>query len=273
MIGRGNGWMRYLLAPWISDIAVRDLLAAGAPAHGLHVAPDGVTDRIPTPPAADAGCGRWPVAQFRSSTRIVDAVANPAFLLTDLDDLVPVHLTYLPPPPSDDRPGSGPREATDPAALAGLAHTACQLRSLRGAGVRSVNTWAFASQQLPENGGSATWVCTRADTWRGPGSVTVQFLPPATRPADPGRIAGRAANTAACSRFGPHVVGDVHWQAKSGKWYLLAAGSREVGGIDATGGVRATGTSATLAAPAGQNAAAEVVGRLRGGGSVRALRP
>ncbi|UKY49730.1 hypothetical protein [Streptomyces inhibens] len=273
VIGRGNGWMRYLLAPWISDIAVRDLLAAGAPAHGLHVAPDGVTDRIPTPPAADAGCGRWPVAQFRSSTRIVDAVANPAFLLTDLDDLVPVHLTYLPPPPSDDRPGSGPREATDPAALAGLAHTACQLRSLRGAGVRSVNTWAFASQQLPENGGSATWVCTRADTWRGPGSVTVQFLPPATRPADPGRIAGRAANTAACSRFGPHVVGDVHWQAKSGKWYLLAAGSREVGGIDATGGVRATGTSATLAAPAGQNAAAEVVGRLRGGGSVRALRP
>ncbi|MGW7491440.1 hypothetical protein [Streptomyces sp. NPDC054786] len=270
VIGRGHGWMRYLLAPWASDVTVRDLLAPAAPVHGLHVAPDGVTDRIPTPPEGNAGCGHWPAAQFRPSTRIGGTGVNPPFLVTDLDDLVPVHLTSLPP---GGVPGGGPDAATGAPALQSWARTACSLGSLRGAGVRSVNNWAFAGQRLPEGGGSATWVCSRADTWRGPGSVTLQFLPPAARPADPGRIAGRATNTAACSRFGTPVVGDVHWQAKSGKWYLLAAGSQEVAGIDATGGVRATGSGSALAAPAGQHAGAQVVGRLRSGGSVRALRP
>ncbi|MFE1176386.1 hypothetical protein [Streptomyces sp. NPDC058773] len=271
VIGRGNGWMRYLLAPWISEITTRDLLTPAAAPHGLHVAPDGVTDRIPIPSPAGAGCGRWPVARFRTSTRIVTAGPNTPFLVADLDDLVPVHLTAGPPPSGV--PAGAPGEATDVPALRSWARTACSLGGLRGAGVRSVNMWEFARQQLPEDGGSATWACTRADTWRGPGRVTLRFLPPAARPADPGRTAGRAVNTAACSRFGPHVVGDIHWQAKSGKWYLLAAGSQEVGGLDATGGVRATAEEGTLAAPAGPDTPAEVVGRLRSGGSVRALRP
>ncbi|MFH9865830.1 hypothetical protein ACH4NT_07030 [Streptomyces lydicus] len=271
VIGRGNGWMRYLLAPWISDVASRDLLAPGAPPHGLHVAPDGVTDRIPTPPPAGAGCGRWPVAQFRPSTRL--GGSTPAFLLADLDDLVPVHLTSGP-PASAGAPGAGPHEATDPAALRTWARTACSLGALRGAGVRTVNDWAFAEQPLPEGGGRATWVCTRADTWRGPGSVTVRFLPPAARPADPGRLAGRAAGTATCGRFGPQVIGDVNWRAQSGRWYLLAAGGGPVTGLDATGGVRATAKVTALAAPApGPGARAEVVGRLRDGRTVRALRP
>ncbi|WDT54787.1 hypothetical protein [Streptomyces sp. G7(2002)] len=272
VIGRGNGWMRYLLAPWISEITTRDLPAPAAPPHGLHVAPDGVTDRIPIPPPAGAGCGRWPVAQLRPSTRIVAPGRNAAFLVADLDDLVPVSLTSGP-PPSGGAPAGAPGEATGAPALRSWARTACSLGSLRGAGVRSVNTWEFAQQRLPEGGGSATWVCTRADTWRGPGSVTLRFVPPAARPADPGRIAGRAENTAACSRFGPDVVGDIHWRAKSGKWYLLAAGSQEVGGLDATGGVRATAAERTLAAPAGPDTPAEVVGRLRSGGSVRAPHP
>ncbi|MEU8783233.1 hypothetical protein [Streptomyces sp. NPDC048637] len=268
VIGRGNGWMRYLLAPWISEVMTRDLLMPAAPPHGLHVAPDGVTDRIPAPPAAGPGCGRWPVAQFRPSTRIVAPGRNTAFLVADLNELAPVHLTAGPPPS-----GGAPGEAAGAPALRSWARTACSLGSLRDAGVRSVNTWEFARQRLPEDGGSATWVCTRADTWRGPGSVTLQFVPPAAGPADPGRTAGRARNTAACGRFGPDVVGDVHWQAKSGTWYLLAAGSQEVGGLDATGGVRATAEESTLAAPARPDAPAEVVGRLRSGGSVRALQP
>ncbi|MEU8685124.1 hypothetical protein [Streptomyces sp. NPDC048611] len=270
VIGRGNGWMRYLLAPWISEITTRDLLTPDAPPHGLHVAPDGVTDRIPVPPPAGTGCGHWPVARLRTSTRIVTAGPNTPFLVADLDDLVPVHLTAGPPPSAV--PAGAPGEAADPPALRSWTRTACSLGELRGAGVRSVNTWEFARQQLPEDGGSATWMCTRADTWRGPGRVTLGFLPPAARPADPGRTAGRAVNTAACSRFGPHVVGATHWQAKSGKWYLLAAGSQEVGGLDATGGVRATAGEGTLATPAGPDTPAEVVGRLRSGGSVRALR-
>ena len=269
VIGRGNGWMRYLVAPWVSDTTTRDLLAPDAPARGLHLAPDGVTDRVPTPPAAGADCGRWPVVQLRSSARIVE---NHAFLLTDLGDLAPVHLTYLP-PPSAGEPPRAPREATGTPALLSWARTACSLRTLRGTGVRSVNNWAFAEQRLPEDAGLATWVCTRADTWSGPGRVTVQLQPPAAHRADPGRIAGRAAGGAACSRFGHQVVGELRWQAPSGKWYLLAAGSRAVEGIEVTGGVRAATGDATLAVRAGRQAPAEVTGRLPGGGSVRAIRP
>ncbi|TXC98729.1 hypothetical protein [Streptomyces sp. ISID311] len=276
VIGRGNGWMRYLLAPWISEVTTRDLLAPAAPPHALHVAPDGVTDRILAPPAPGSGCGRWPVARFRPSTRVVENAAHAdeaTFLLADLNDLVPVHLGYVPPPSSGGTPVAGPHEATGAAALQSWARTACSLGSLRGTGVRSVTDWAFAEQRLPEGAGRATWVCTRADTWRGPGSATIQFLPPAVRPTDPGRLAGRAANTAACSPFGPHVVGQVHWRAPSGRSYLLAAGSREVGGIDATGGVRATGNESTLAAPAAPDTPATVTGRLRNGAPVRAFGP
>ncbi|MEU7638713.1 MULTISPECIES: hypothetical protein [unclassified Streptomyces] len=268
VIGRGNGWLRYLIAPWVSDVAVRDLLAPDAPPHGLHLAPDGVTDRIPIPPADGAGCGHWPVTAFRSSPRIDD---RRSFLVADLGDLAPAHLTYLPPPGSGG-PG-GPVEATGAPALHSWARTACSLRSLRGTGVRSVNNWAYAQQDLPEGGGTATWVCNRAETWRGPGRAVVQFQPPAAGPVDPGRIAGRADGTAVCSPFGRHVLGDVHWQAKSGKWYLLAAGSSEVAGIDVAGGVRAGAEAATLAVPAAQNAPAQVEGRLRDGRSLRALRP
>ncbi|GCB90815.1 hypothetical protein SALB_03523 [Streptomyces noursei] len=265
VIGRGNGWLRYLIAPWVSDVGVRDLLAPDAPPHGLHLAPDGVTDRIPLPPADGAPCGHWPVAEFHSSPRIDD---RRSFLVTDLGDLAPAHLTYLPSPTV-----GGPGEVTGAPALHSWARTACTLRSLRGTGVRAVNNWAYAQQDLPEGGGTATWVCNRADTWRGPGRAVVQFLPPATGPADPGRTAGRAVGTAACSPFGRHVLGDVHWQAKSGKWYLLAAGSSEVAGIDVTGGVRAGAAATTLAVPAGPQAPAQVAGRLRDGRSLLALRP
>ncbi|TJZ55435.1 hypothetical protein FCH28_08700 [Streptomyces piniterrae] len=260
VIGRGAGWMRYLVAPWVATVETRDLLAPDAPARPLRLAPDGVSNRVPIPPGAGAGCGQWPAVQFHVSERIA---GGGTFLVTDLDDLVPVRLT------------SSGAVAGAPA-LRSWARTACSLRSLRGAGVRSVNNWGFARQSLPEHGGSADWVCTRADTWRGPGRVTVRLQPPAARPADPGWVAGRAADTAACSRFGRPVVGGVHWRAKSGTWYLLAAGGPEVAGIDTTGSVRASAEASTLAVRAARPVAAapaEVTGRLRKGGSVRAVRP
>ncbi|MFK0291115.1 hypothetical protein ACIQU6_11660 [Streptomyces sp. NPDC090442] len=268
VIGRGNGWLRYLIAPWVADVATRDLLAPDAPSRGLHLAPDGVTDRIPLPPADDAACGHWPVAAFRSSPRLDD---RRSFLVTDLGDLAPVHLTYLGPSTAGG-PG-GPGEATGGPALRSWARTACTLRSLRGTGVRAVNNWAYAQQGLPEGGGTASWVCNRADTWRGPGRVMLQFQPPAAGPADPGRIVGREVDTAVCSPFGRDVLGDVHWRAKSGKWYVLAAGSSDVAGIDVTGGVRATADATALAAPAASNAPARVTGRLRDGRPLRALWP
>ncbi|MCZ0970829.1 hypothetical protein O1L55_03570 [Streptomyces albulus] len=126
------------------------------------------------------------MAEFRSSPRIDD---RRSFLVTDLGDLAPAHLTYLPSPTV-----GGPGEVTGAPALHSWARTACTLRSLRGTGVRAVNNWAYAQQDLPEGGGTATWVCNRADTWRGPGRAVVQFLPPATGPADPGGPpAGRSA--------------------------------------------------------------------------------
>ncbi len=269
VIGRGDGWLRYLIAPWVADTATRDLLAPRAPDRPLHIAPDGVTDRVPAPPAAGGGCGRWPVVRFRSSARIA---AHHSFLVTDLGEPVPAHLTYRP-PSADGEPPREPDEATGHPALLSWARTACALRSLRGLGVRSVGNWEFARQDLPEGGGSATWVCTRADTWRGSGRVTVRLQPPAARPADSGRIAGRARDTAACGRFGRQVVGAVRWRSASGRWYLLAAGSRAVTGLDVTGGVRAATGEGTLAVPAAPQTRAEVAGRLRTGAGPRALRP
>ncbi|KUL34181.1 hypothetical protein ADL22_30920 [Streptomyces sp. NRRL F-4489] len=266
VIGRGNGWQRYLIAPWVAGVAVRDLLAPDAPPHGLHLAPDGVTDRIPLPPAGGGPCGHWPATELRTSARLE---SHPAVLVTDLGDLAPVHLAYAAAPAGPAAPG----EANGAPALHSWARTACTLRSLRGTGVRSVSNWVYARQPLPEGGGTAEWVCNRAETWRGPGRAMVQFEPPAAGPADPGRIAGRATGTAVCGPYGRGVLGGVRWQAESGTWYLLAAGGGRVDGIDVTGGVRAGADAPTLAVPAARDAPAEVTGRLPDGGTVRALQP
>ncbi|MET9297457.1 hypothetical protein [Streptomyces sp. NPDC003077] len=237
---------------------------------------------------AGGGCGQWPAIRFRTSEALTE---GHAFLATDLGGLAPAHLTFTPPP----RPGQPPRqphEVTDTQARRVWARTACSLTELRGAGVRSVNNWTFAEQPLPEGGGRADWLCSRADTWRGPGRVTARFLPPAASPGDPGTIAGRARDTALCSRFGRHVVAAVRWRAASGRWYLLAAGSRAVTRIEATGDVRATAYGGPLAAPiaarddgpkagpradsgaapkAGPGAGTRVVGRLPNGKALPAL--
>ncbi|WP_399092047.1 hypothetical protein ACGH2B_21190 [Streptomyces sp. BBFR2] len=269
VIGRGTGWMRYLIAPWITDTTTRDLLRPGAPEKVLHVAPDGVTDRIPAPPADGAACGRWPVARLHSSARITD---RHSFLLTDLGDLTPVHLTYG--PAGNGGPTAAPpAEATGRAALLSWARTACSLRRERGAGVRSVNNWVYARQRLPEDGTTADWVCSRADTWRGPGRVTVQFDPGPARSGRPARIVGRARDTAACSPYGQAVVGTARWRAASGRWYLLAAGSPVVRGLDLTGAVHRTTRATTLAAAVPANAPVRVAGVLRSGGLLHALRP
>ncbi|MFD9812617.1 hypothetical protein [Streptomyces sp. NPDC059080] len=267
VIGRGTGWMRYLIAPWITDTTTRDLLRPTAPEKALHVAPDGVTDRVPEPPADGAVCGRWPVARLHSSARVT---AQHSFLLTDLGDLTPVHLTYGP-AASGGPTAAPPAEATTSAALLSWAHTACSLRGERAAGVRSVNNWAYARQRLPESGATATWVCSRADTWRGPGRVTVQFHPAVARPERPARVVGRARDTAACSPYGPEVVGETRWRAGSGHWYLLAAGSPAVRGLDVTGAVHRTTRATTLAVGVPASAPVRVAGVRASGGLLHAM--
>ncbi|WP_407563217.1 hypothetical protein [Streptomyces sp. 184] len=264
-VSRGGDGVRYLVAPWVAGAATRDLLRPDDPARDLGVADDGVTDPVPAGPAE--GCDAWPALQLRSSARIVE---DHSFLVTDLGDLAPVHLTYTP-PPGDGAPAGQPREATGGPALAGWARSACRLDGWRGGGVRAVNNWVFAQQELPEDAGRADWVCGRASTWRGPGQVVVQFQPPARSAATPGRVVAAQSDgedSAAYSRFGQHVLASTAWRAPSGDWYLLAAGSRDVRDIEATGDVTATAAGPTLAERAEKDVRARVTGRIEGGGSL-----
>ncbi|MFE9014700.1 hypothetical protein [Streptomyces cyaneofuscatus] len=267
VVSRTGDKARFLLAPWISETTTRDLLAPDTPGRPLEVGPDGVTAPVERP-AAGGGCDAWPVLQLRSSERIVE---NHAFLVTDLGDLAPAHLTYTP-KPGRGAPARQPREATGPEALLAWARTACSLRALSDSGVRAVNNWAFAEQRLPEGGASAEWLCTRADTWRGPGRVLVQFLQPAASPTAPAAVVADRNDTALCSRFGQHILAGTHWKAASGRWYVLAAGSRAVNRIEATGQVRGAAGGPTLAVRAPRDASVELTARLREGGTLAAVR-
>ncbi|MET9125550.1 hypothetical protein [Streptomyces sp. NPDC004528] len=264
VVHRGARGARYLLAPWVAEADTRDLARPDSPARPVGVARDGVTVPVPTP-TGKAACDTRPVLQLRSSARIVE---KHAFLLTDLGELSPVHLTYTPLPGHGSPPARQPREATGGPALLAWAHLACELEELRGTGVRAVNAWDFAEQELPERGGHAVWTCARASTWRGPGDVRLVLRAPAASPSAPAEVVGTARSTAACSRFGQHVVADVHWRARSGHWYVLAAGSRAVTRIDVTGEVTARQRGRTLAVRAPRDSRLRVSARLDNGTSL-----
>ncbi|MFK4108102.1 hypothetical protein [Streptomyces sp. NPDC002176] len=251
-----GGAVRYLLAPWVAESSVRDLTRPDAPARPLRVARDGVT--APVPRWTGGGCGRRPALQLRSSPAIAE---HHAFLLADLGGLTPAHLTYTPLPGHGSPPARQPREATGPAALVAWGKTGCGLESADGSGVRAVNAWDFAEQDLPDGGGHAVWTCARADTWRGPGDITV-FL---RRPGEKAQVVTRVRSTAACSRFGQHVVVRTHWKSPRGHWYVLAAGSRAVTSLTLTGEVTATRSGHTVAVRAPKDASTEVRARLASG--------
>ncbi|WP_420713143.1 MULTISPECIES: hypothetical protein [unclassified Streptomyces] len=261
----GGASARYLLAPWIATAATRDLLRAGDAPHTLTVAGDGVTAPAAVPPTGGS-CASWPVLELTSSTRIVE---KHSFVLTDLGALSPVHLTYTPLPDGPAAaPARQPREATGPEARAAWAPLACRLDELRAGAYRAVNVWDFAATQLPDGGGRAVWSCTRASGWAGPGDVTVRMRLEAGTPRD----VARARSTAACGRFGQHLLAGFRWRSPAGRWYLLAAGSRQVTGITATGAVRAGAADRTLAASwPGPDGPVSVTGTLAGGGTVTAL--
>lgn len=260
---------RYLTAPWIAESAVRDLRDPTGTPRSLDRDSHGVTAPVPVP--AGAGCERWPALQLRSSARIVE---RHTFLVTDLGDTTLTHLTYTP-RPSGGQPARQPREALSAPALGAWERGACGLAGLRGGGVRAVNSWEFAEQRLPDGGGQAMWVCQRADRWRGNGDVRVLFRASDQRqgPGGVGTLAASAENTAACGRFGQHVLAGVRWTSPSGRTYQLAAGSREVTGITAAGGVTGRTDASTLALPTDQDApTTRLTGRLRDGGDLPALR-
>ncbi|MGW0733218.1 hypothetical protein [Streptomyces sp. NPDC002851] len=253
VVARSDGNVRYLTAPWVRSAAVRDLRAPDGPARRLARSADGVTAPVASP-AQDRDCGKVNSLELRD--------ASGPRLLTDLGELVPAHLT-------GGRP-EAPREVNTPAARSSWARTACLLPAVRAHGVRSVNSWAYASQRLPEANGTATWVCTRAETWRGTGGrVFAQFQAPGK---DTGAIAAKAEGAPSCGPREPRVLAGVLWKARSGNWYVLAAGSRDIASVTATGGVQGTARGHRLAVRAQEGARAELSGKTASGARVESLR-
>lgn len=252
VLGRTDGNVRYLTAPWITRAAERDLLKPGAGAMDLTLT-DGVTAPLASAALESGACTSWNVLQ------LTDASATR--LTTDLGELVPARLTT-------GRPGKE-RDAAGARALRDWAPYACSLSQVRAQGVRSVNAWEFAAQQLPEASGSAAWVCTRAETWRGGGAwALAQFRTP---DATYGAVAAKAEDVAACGPRDPHVLAGVLWKSTAGSWYLLAAGSRDTASITATGGIEGSARGGLLAVPTEQGAQAGLKATLDSGRSISGL--
>jgi hypothetical protein len=263
---------RWLVAPWVDTVAVRDLRTPDVPAKSVAF-PDGVTGVVLRPTVST--CGSWPALQMQSSPQIAE---HHTFLLTDLGGVTGTHLTYTPPPKAG--PALAPREGTGTDALVAEARVICGLGSLEGRDVKQINTWSFAQQALPANQGTATWVCLRADDWAGVGSSTGVFLPPTVRTA--GTVTGTEVGGKSCTRFDQNMVAQTHWRAPDGHSYLLVAGSRHVvklGVADASGAVHGTAAAPdhTVATPMSEaaavagSAAGVGVGVLDTGETVRAF--
>ncbi|MFI8422877.1 hypothetical protein [Streptomyces sp. NPDC085479] len=254
VLTRAAGNVRYLTAPWVTGASVRDLLMPGKEPWPLGRDARGVTDALPSPAQAKE-CARWNTLQLRDDSG--------SRLLGDLGELVPARLLWGAP--------DAPVDATGREARAAWARTACQLTTLLGQGVRSAQAWQFARQTLPEGAGRATWVCTRAETWRGTGSrVLAQFLPPDRKV--PASLAARAQDAPACGAREPRVLAGALWQAPGGGWYVLAAGGPDVASVEVRGGVRARAEGPVLAAPARAGARAELSATLDDGRRMPALR-
>ncbi|MGW8768511.1 hypothetical protein ACWGN5_39225 [Streptomyces sp. NPDC055815] len=254
VVSRASGNVRYLMAPWVRETAVRDLLAPAKSPRPLGRDAFGVTDPLPGP-APSGACTRWNTLQVRDRDGLR--------LLTDLGELAPARLLWGPPSAASDATGTEARKA--------WARTACQLTAVRAHGVRSVNAWRFARQPLPEGAGQATWVCTRAETWRGTGSrVLAQFLVPS--PEVPAALAARSEGSPACGVRDPRVLAGVLWKAPGGAWFVVAAGSPDFTSLETSGGVKGRSDGPLLAVRAGAGARADLDGTLPDGTRRAALR-
>ncbi|MDI2129867.1 RNA polymerase sigma factor [Yinghuangia seranimata] len=227
VLTRGADGTRLLLAPWVTEARVRDLRR---PAEAPR--PVAVTGGVTAPVVlGGAECTRVPVLELRAK-RAADG--NP-YLLADLGELTATHLTYMPPPefPHTGRPAEAP---SSDRALAAWARTACVLPDLRGKGLRLVNNWEYAHFALPETQGEATWSCLHGFDRTGGGQVVIEFNPPGADAAG-ARTVASLRDSPLCSRSANDVLAYTWWQSGSGAWYLVAAGSRDVAKVTATGPV------------------------------------
>ncbi|AVH61498.1 MULTISPECIES: hypothetical protein [Streptomyces] len=254
VLDRTDGNVRYLTAPWVTRAAERDLLKPSSGAMDLTLSADGVTSPLAGPVQKTGACTSWNVLQLKDDSG--------THLMTDLGELTPARLT-------SGRP-TAPHGASGAEALRDWSPFACSLASVRSQGVRSVNAWQYARQPLPDASGSAEWVCTRADTWRGGGTrVLAQFHTPGNVY---GAVAAQAENSPACGSRDPHVLAGVLWKSGAGTWYLLAAGSRDTASIRAMGGVDGSAQGSLLTVRTKQGAQAGLKGKLTDGRQISGLR-
>ncbi|WP_194913742.1 hypothetical protein [Catenulispora rubra] len=260
---------RWLVAPWVDGVSVRDLRTPAAAASPATVS-DGVTVAVPRPPTS--GCGSWPVLQLHASA----TVGGQTFAMTDLGGVTGTHLLYTAPPKGD--PTQTPREVATPDTYGAESRVVCNLPALQGQDVKQIDTWVFAQQPLPESQGLASWVCLRADQWSGSGSATSEFLPPSAQA--PATVTGTEANGRTCSALGQNVVAQARWRAPDGKVYLLVAGTRHVVKVavaDAAGNVRqivpAPEHTAAVVLTGAAAATGSGLGVLDAGGQLRPMDP
>ncbi|MFE8014915.1 hypothetical protein ACFU3O_19530 [Streptomyces antibioticus] len=252
VLGRADGNVRYLTAPWVTSAGERDLSKPGAGVMDLTLT-DGITSPLASPATRTGTCTTWNVLQVTD--------ADGSQLLTDLGELVPARLTTGKP--------SSTKRATGAEALNTWAPFACSLADVRGQGVRTVNAWAYARQSLPDGSGAASWVCTRAETWRGDGSrVLAQFRTPGGLF---GAAVAKAGDVPACGPRAPHVLAGVLWKSQGGTWYLLAAGDRGTRSVRASGGVSGSADGSLLTVKAEQGAEASLKGTLADGTEIDGL--
>ncbi len=260
VLSRDDGNTRYLTAPWVSGAASSDLLDTTGATSEIEVSEDGVTGPVRTPAGGDqTRCAAYPVLEVTAQG------AERPYLMADLGELTPALLTQ-------GAPGRETATASDPATRTRWARIACHLPALGSGGVRAVNAWEFAAQQLPDAAGTGEWVCTRGETWRGTGNrALAQFLPPVTAPGEPGVVTAASEDTTACGRRDPRVLSGVLWRSPAESWYLVAAGNEEITAIEAGGEVTGRVEGRTAALPAEEGAVAELTGELADGGEVRML--
>ena len=251
LLTRSDSNSRYLTAPWISELRTVDLLKQADAGKEVGRGKDGVSDPLPAPPLGRNSCETWPALHAK-------AKGERPYLLTDLGEITPARLTF-------GAPAGQPSDAVSDAARQVLASSACQLPTLGAAGVRSVNSWQFARHQLPEGAGAASWVCTRAETWRGThGQAYVQFQPPA-QAGTQAAVVGQAKDSAACGPRDPKALAGALWKSPTESWYLLAVGSKGVTSITASGGVEAQAPRRLLMTPTQEGVKAELRATLADG--------
>ncbi|MET9607185.1 hypothetical protein ABZZ17_19210 [Streptomyces sp. NPDC006512] len=254
VLSRVDGNVRYLTAPWVTGAALRDLLKPGEAPVPLKLTADGITPPVASP-APGGSCTSWNALALTGdgATRLV----------TDLGELTPARLT-------SGAPGAS-RDVSEAAELGEWSRIACLLPSVRSHGVRSVNAWTYAKQPLPEGDGTATWLCTRAETWQGLSDrVQAQFLAPGATPA---AQAAKAEGSAACGPREPKVLAGVLWKSRAGSWYVLAAGSAQFASLSVSGsGVNGSANGNRLALKAPEGAQVDLSGKLTDGTKAGVLR-